>query len=174
MKPTVTPPAQKGLLIALPLVVFAIVITILKMEGNQALSIIPILLMLAGIVWACISYSNQMQGNVTFGNVFGHGFKASAVIAAIMGLWVAISLGLIFPEALDRAMDLQREAMQKKGDVPDEQIEQAMRIGKKMALPMGTIFSVIIYLIIGALGSLLGAAVAKKNPNPQPFDQIGN
>jgi hypothetical protein len=174
MKPTVTAPAQKGLLIALPLVVFAIVITILKLEANQALGIVPILLMLAGIVWACISYSNQMQGNVTFGNVFGHGFKASAVIAAIMGLWVAISLGLIFPESLDRAMDLQREAMQKKGDVPDEQIEQAMRIGKKMALPMGTIFSVIIYLIIGALGSLLGAAVAKKNPNPQPFDQIGN
>lgn len=169
-----TPPSQQGLLIALPLVLFAVVTTILKMESNKALGALPVLVMIAGIVWACLSYSKQMAGNVTFGNVFNHGFKASAVVAAIMGLWVAISLGLLFPDALDRAMDLQREAMQKKGGIPDEQIDQALSISKKMALPMGTIFSVIVYLVIGAIAALIGAAVAKKNPNPQPFDQVGN
>jgi hypothetical protein len=174
MEVKTTAPSQKGLIIALPLVLFAVVITVLKMESNQSLGVLPILGMIGGIVWACLSYSKQMNGNVTFGDVFSHGFKASAVVAAIMGLWVAISLGLLFPEALDRAMDLQREAMEKKGGMPDEEIDQAMAIGKKMALPMGTIFSVIICLVIGAIAALIGAAVAKKNPNPQPFDQAGN
>jgi hypothetical protein len=174
MEPKVTTPGQKGLIIALPLVLFTVVITILKMERNQPLGLLAMAALVGGIIWACLSYSKQMAGNVTFGNIFSHGFKASAIVAAVLGLWVAISFGLIFPEALDRVMDVQREAMEKRGGMSDEQMDQALRISKKMVLPMMTIGSVIMYLIIGAISALIGAAVAKKNPNPQPFDQIGN
>lgn len=173
MENNIVTPSSKGLLISLVMVAFAVIITILKQETNQALGIIPIVLLLGGIIWACLSYSKQMNGNVTFGNIFGHGFKATALVAGIMGLWVAISLSFIFPEALDRAMDAQREMMEKGGQYTDEQMDQAMTLGRKMAIPMGTIFSVIIYLAIGAIGALVGASLSKKNPNPQPFDNIG-
>lgn len=83
-----------------------------------------------------------------------------------MGLWVAVSLTVIFPESLDRAMELQRAQMEKQGNLSDEDLEKYYTVGKKMAVPMGTIISVILYLIVGAIGALIGASVAKKNPNP--------
>jgi L-cystine uptake protein TcyP (sodium:dicarboxylate symporter family) len=174
MKPTVTSPSQKGLLIALPLVLFAVVTTVLKLEGNKNLGGIPLVVLIAGVIWACRSFSKQMEGNVTFGKIFGHGFKASAIVAAIMGLWIAISFGLLFPEALDRIMEMQRAEIAKSAKMSDEQLDQAMSLGRKFILPTMCISAVILYLFIGAIAALVGAAVAKKNPNPQPFDQIGN
>lgn len=174
MEKQITSPAVKGLFIALALIAFAVVVTVMQQETNRSLSVIPLAMLLGGVVWACLSYSKQMDGNVTFGNVFSHGFKASALVAGIMGLWVAVSLLVIFPEALDRAMEAQREAMQKKGGVSDEDIDKYMTMGRKMAVPMGTIVSVILYLVIGAISSLLGASIAKKNPNPVFPDQLGN
>ena len=161
------------MIIALALVIFAVIITVMQQESNRSLTIIPMVVMLGGIVWACLSFSKQMDGNVTFGNVFSHGFKTSAIVAAIMGLYVALSLTVLFPESLDRAMELQRLEMIKKG-VSDSDVDKYMTMGRKMALPMGTIFSVIIYLVVGAISALLGASVAKKNPNPVMQDQLGN
>jgi len=174
MEKKVISPATKGLFISVALIAFAVVVTVLQQDTNRSLSIIPIAIMLGGIVWACLSYSKQMDGNVTFGNIFSHGFKASALIAGIMGLWVALSLTVIFPEALDRAMEVQREAMIKKGGISDEDIDKYMTIGRKMAVPMGTIVSVILYLAVGAISALLGASIAKKNPNPVFQDKLGN
>ena len=71
-------------------------------------------------------------------------------------------------------MEAQREAMQKKGGVSDEDIDKYMTMGRKMAVPIGTIISVILYLVVGAISSLLGASIAKKNPNPVFPDQLGN
>lgn len=173
MDKQVTTPPVKGLIIALALIIFAVIITVMQQETNRSLSIIPFAIMLGGIVWACLSYAKQMDGNVTFGNVFSHGFKTSALIAAIMGLYVALSLTVLFPEALDRGMEMQRLEMIKKG-MSDDQIDKYMTMGRKMAVPMGTIVSVIIYLVVGAISALLGASVAKKNPNPVKQDQFGN
>lgn len=168
METKVTTPVMKGLIIALALIAFAAIITIFKLETNKVLGIIPIVILLGGIVWANITYAKQMDGNVTFGQVFGHGFKAAAMAAGIMGLWVALSLTILFPESLDRAMDIQRTAMLDQG-MSESEVDKALSIGKKMAAPMGAIVSVIIYLIVGAIGSLIGAALAKKNPTPAPF-----
>jgi hypothetical protein len=168
MENKVTTPVMKGLIISLILIVFAVVVTIFKLETNKALGIVPIVILLGGIIWANINFAQQMDGNVTFGKAFGHGFKASALVAGIMGLWVAFSLTVLFPESLDRAMEMQRTAMLEQG-MGESEVDKALSIGKKMAAPMGAIVSVIMYLIVGAIGSLIGAAVAKKNPTPTPF-----
>jgi hypothetical protein len=169
MEKKITSPALKGLIISLILLVISIVFLIFKLEGNKMLGLIPIGIFLIGIILSNINYSNQKNANVTFANLFSHGFKASALVAGIMGLWVALSLGLLFPEALERGMEAQSQAMSEKG-MSESDIDNAMELGKKVAIPMGTIFSAIIYLAIGAIGSLIGAAIAKKNPNPTPFE----
>ena len=157
-------PAVKGLMISLVLILIGVTFSILKQDTNQSLAFIPLAVMLLGIIWACVSYSNQMGNNVTFGNVFSHGFKASALVAGIMGLFVVLSLTVLFPEALDRGMEMQREAMEKKG-MSESDIDQYMTMGRKMAVPMGTAISVVLYIVVGAISALIGAAIAKKNPN---------
>lgn len=168
MENKVTTPVMKGLIISLILIVFAVVVTIFKLETNKALGIVPLVILIGGIIWANLNFAQQMDGNVTFGQVFGHGFKATALVAGIMGMWVALSLTVLFPESLDRAMEIQRTAMLEQG-MSENEVDKALVLGKKMAVPMGTIVSVILYIIVGAIGSLIGAAVAKKNPTPTPF-----
>ena len=166
-------PATKGLLIGLALIIISLVILLTKQENNKSLSGISIAVMVGGIIWACLSFSKQMNGNVTFGTVFSHGFKTSALVAALVSLWVALTLGLLFPEVIDRALEAERIKLMDK-QMSDEEIDNAMTIGKKIAVPMGVIFTVILYLVMGAIGSLIGAALAKKNPNPVFPDQLGN
>jgi hypothetical protein len=173
MEKKIMSPSTKGLLIGLALILISLAIILTKQESNKSLGFISIAVALGGIIWACQTYSSQMDGNVTFGNIFSHGFKTSALVAALVSLWVALSLGLLFPETLDRAMEAQRLELIKK-QMSDEDIENAMNVGKKLALPMGVIFSVIMYLIIGAIGALIGASIAKKNPNPVFPEQLGN
>jgi len=161
-------PLPKASMIALVLIAFAVIITIMKQDTNRTLGLIPLAIMIGGIAWMCLDYSKEMDGNVTFGNVFRFGFKGSALIAGIMAFWVLLSITLIFPEAVERGMEAERTRMEARG-MSESDIENGMNIGKKIAAPMGTIVAAIIYLVIGALGSLLGALIAKKNPNPQPF-----
>ncbi len=44
---------------------------------HPELSYIQYVFFIAGIIWACINYSNQLNGDVTFGNLFAHDFKNS-------------------------------------------------------------------------------------------------
>ena len=173
MEKQVMSSAVKGLMIGLALIVISLAIILTKQENNKSLGFISIAVALGGIIWACLTYGTQMDGNVTFGNIFSHGFKTSALVAAMISLWVALSLGLLFPDLMERTLEVQRLEMIKKG-MSDSDIDNAISIARKIGVPMGAIVTVIIYLIIGAIGSLVGAALAKKNPNPVFPEQLGN
>ena len=165
-------PATKGLIISAFLILFSVVISVFKYDQKPILGLAPILIMIGGIVWACNSYSKDMYGNVTFGNIFVHGFKTSALIAGIMALFVLLSLTVLFPETLDRAMETARVQMSADKNMSAQQIEKNMRIGRKAAVIAGPPFTGLFYLIGGAICAVIGAAVSKKNPNAVPFDQI--
>lgn len=171
MDKKIATPASKGLIISLALIVFAIITVVLKQESNAALSAIPMLILLAGTAWSAMQYSKQMDGNVTFGNLFSHGFKTGALVAGIMGLWIAVSLSFIFPEALDRMLEMTREQLVKDGKMSTDEIDTTLATYKKGAPVFATISTVILYLIIGAIGSLIGAAISKKNQAPHPFQE---
>ena len=90
MEKQVMSSAVKGLMIGLALIVISLVIILTKQENNKSLGFISIAVALGGIIWACLTYGTQMDGNVTFGNIFSHGFKASALVAAMSGVQVAV------------------------------------------------------------------------------------
>ena len=70
---------------------------------------------LAGIIWACISYSKQINANVTFGNLFAHGFKTTAVIIVIMFVYTIVALKVLFPDMVDKSMAMTRQKMEASG-----------------------------------------------------------
>jgi NADH:ubiquinone oxidoreductase subunit 6 (subunit J) len=113
-----------------------------------------------------------MDANVTFGNVFADGFKTSAAVTAIMIVFTIISLKLLFPEMIDKALEQAQANMSKQNNMSEEQIETAMTMTKKFFIPFAIGGALIIYLLIGAIASLIGAAAAKKNPR-DPFNQPG-
>jgi len=55
--------------------------------------------------------------------------------------------------------------------MPDDQIEKGLALWKKMFWVFTIGGTLLLYAIIGAIGSLIGAAVTKKKP-VNPVDQL--
>lgn len=129
-------------------------------NGIQYLEYIPFL---AGMILNAQAFSKANDGNVTFGNVFGSCFKGSMVAAIVMVAWAVITI-FIFPEMKEKVIDMMREKMAQNPKVTDEIMEQSAQMTRKywnvMAVA-GAIFGTLLY---GAIFSLVGAAIAKKNP----------
>ncbi|HYF30000.1 MAG TPA: DUF4199 domain-containing protein [Chitinophagaceae bacterium] len=169
MEKKVTSHITKGIVISLILIVFGLIANFAGFEYESWYRWIPTLILCIGIIWACINYANQMNNAVTFGNVFAHGFKTSAVVTVLTVIFALISIYLIFPESKEKAMEIARQEMDKNPQITEEQADQAMEIVDRFFIISVIGGMILMTLIAGAISSLLGAAFAKKTP-PSPFN----
>jgi hypothetical protein len=147
------------------LIVFGLIIQVMHMSNNKALQYLGMLPLLIAVILNANAYSKANNANVSFKNIFGSCFKMVLIITAIVLVWSVISLQ-IFPEIKELAMEQALADMEKRG-TPDDQIEMGMNFTNKFftALVVGIVLTM--YLFFGAIFSLIGAAVAKKNPVQQ-------
>lgn len=170
MENKVTPPQVKGLIISLVLIVYGLIIYFVDGMKHPELSYVQYAIFLAGIIWACVSYSSQMNANVTFGNLFAHGFKTTAVITVIVLLYTILAFKVLFPEMIDKSIEMTRRKMETDGKVSDSQIEQTISMMREHYVLFAVVGVIVGFAIIGAISSLIGAAIAKKKPQ----DPFGN
>ena len=162
---------QKGLLVSLILIVIGIAGYFTKLFEQSWFSWASNGILCIAVIWGCVTYANQMNGQVTFGNVFTHGFKMSVVIALILIVWVLLAMTVLFPEMKDKTLEMARQRMEERGNLSDSQIEQGVEFTKKFFIPFAIGGTLLGTLIFGTVASLIGAAVAKKKP-VNPLDQI--
>jgi len=172
MEKKITSPALKGVIISLILIVFSLIIQFLNLTKNKGFGSIQIIILLAGIIWSAISFSKQMDGNVTFGGLFAHAFKTAAAVTAIMVVYTIISIKFISPETINIALEEARTGMEGK-NLTDDQIDQGLAFTKKFFIPLTAGGILLSFMIMGVVASIIGAAVSKKNPNQGPFAQQG-
>jgi hypothetical protein len=170
MNQTPTTPAVKGILISLVLITMGLISHFAGLDLNKKMGAIQYILFGGGLIWACISYSKQSNGNVTFGNTFAHGFKTTAAITAILAVYTYISLKFIMPETIDLTLDAATKDMAK-NNMSASQIEQGMSMTRKFFIPFAIGGVIVMFLIMGLFFSAVGALIAKKNPNPNPLEQ---
>jgi hypothetical protein len=170
METKITTPIIKGVIITLLLIVYGLIIYFTGQIQNQALSYGQYVIFLAGIIWSCVNYSQQMNANVTFGNVFAHGFKTSAVIMVLLLIYTVVALNFLFPDIVDKSMEISKQKMEESGKLSDSQIDQQLTMVKDHFTLFAVAGIVIGFAILGAISSLIGAAVAKKKPR----DPFGN
>ncbi len=170
MEQKIVSPIQKGIIITLLLIVFCLIIYFTGQIEYKALSYLQYVILFGGILWTCIYYAKQMNSNVTFGNVFAHGFKTTAVIAALMAVYTFIAVKFLFPDIIDKSLDMAKKQMESKGSLSDEQVQQSLDMVRKFFVPFAMGGILVMFALIGVIASLIGAAVAKKNPQP-PFAQ---
>lgn len=154
-----------GLLLFLFMVVFTLIINMGGLQANTKLNWISYLIIIGGITLVVIKYGKDMDNNVTFGNLFAYGFKTIA-ITTIFFIAFSLLFYMVFPEYKAQLLDIAREnAMQKATPENREQIEKGMEIFQRFFW-VGMIAGILIsFAILGAIGSLIGAAIAKKEPN---------
>jgi hypothetical protein len=163
MEKKVTTHFTKGLVIGLIMVAIGLVFQVMDIY-ERWVQWLTLGIYLVAIIWACISYANDMEGNITFGKVFGHGFKTAAIVALIAIAAFAVTY-FIMPEIKDKALEKAREQMAENPKMTEEMIDQAITMTGKFFFLFGVVGALFGYAFIGLIGSLIGAGVAKKNPN---------
>ena len=73
------------------------------------------------------------------------------------------------PEVKEKTLEAARTEMEKDGKMRDEQIEQGIAIMRKFFYVATIGLLMFVYMLIGTIASLIGAAVARKEPRP-PFE----
>jgi hypothetical protein len=166
MENQVTSHIIKGVILSAVSIVFAIIVYVFNLYEMSALSYINYAIFLGGLIYGAVLYSNQNNNNVTFGNLFAHGFKTTAVVIVITSVYTIISIKFLFPDMVDKALEIARKKMMENPKMTDEIIEQAISMTRKFFIPFALGGTIIGTGILGAIGSAIGAGVAKKNPNP--------
>lgn len=167
MEKKITSHITKGLIISLILIVLGLVFYFTGLYLETWNQYVVMLVYVAALIWAVLSYGKEKDNSVTFGNLFGHGFKTAAVVTCIM-LVYAVVFGFVFPEMKEKIMEKTQEQMSNNPKMTQAQVDQAMEMMKKaftLFMILGLIFW---YLLAGVIASLIGAGIAKKNP-PSPF-----
>ena len=174
MEQKITSTTTKGLVIGLILVIISLATYFTKMDLNGPVKWIGFVVFIVGVIWSVYSYGKQLNYDSTFGNYFAHGFKVSAVVTLITIIYLVIFV-ILFPDFKENILDQTRIGMRQKNNMTEEQISQAMEITKKFFMVGLLGFTLVGYLIVGAVSALIGAAVTKKEPNKLAGDinQIG-
>ncbi len=164
MENKITTHIFKGLILSAVSIVFSVIMYVFNLYEYGWLSWVNLILIMGGIIYGNILFANQSNNNVTFGNIFAHGFKITAVIIVITTVYTLLAFKVLFPDMIDIVLEIQRKKMLENPKLTDEMIEQAINLSKKFFVPFAIGGTILGTGFTGAIASLLGAAFAKKNP----------
>jgi hypothetical protein len=159
-----------ALIIALVVILYTLVLYFSGKGQDRGLSSISYLIIIIGLVIFIIQHGKALNNQVSFGNLFSYGFKTTAVLALIM-IGFTLLFFLLFPNIKEKMYEAARQSLEDRGKMTDSQINDAMDTMKRMFWVFAIGGILVVYAIVGAIGSLIGAAVTKKNP-ATPFDQL--
>ncbi|SEN08029.1 Protein of unknown function [Chitinophaga rupis] len=156
---------QYGLVISAILILLSVLFYVLNLSTESWVKWVSTVVIFVGVIFTCTQFAKLNDGNVTFGNVFANGFKTTSLIALVTVLFSVVFI-LIFPDIKEKALEEARRQMEKQGQ-SDDVIEKAIAMTSKMFMVFVLAGGIFGTLFFGAIASLIGAAVAKKNPNVQ-------
>ncbi len=169
MEKKIVPAYVPGLLLALVnIVIFLVYYFSGRAFAKDFFAYLPMLVFLAFIIGYVVKFAKDNHANVTFGKCFAYGFKIAAFAALIYFVFCLVFI-LLFPELKEQYMQFMRTEMANNPqNFSDEQLEQGLQMVSKFFMVSflgGTLFG---NLVMGVIAALIGAAVAKKNPQ-SPF-----
>jgi Protein of unknown function (DUF4199) len=158
---------SKAILLTLILIVIDLIGGFAHLRFEGWFRWISTIVLAIAIIVFCIQFGKQQVEGVTYGKVFGYGFKIALLVSVFVVVYSLISINFIFPEYIDQVLLKTRTDLQAKGGMSDEQIDQAVSMTKKFMTPVPmSIFIFLATLFFGTIAALLGAAFAKKSePN---------
>jgi len=155
-----------GFLTSLALVILYVIFEVAGLSEKTGVQYIGWAIFLAGLILNAIAFSKANNADVTFGQVFGSCFKATAIVTIVMVVW-AMLMFVIFPGMETRMLEKAQAGMSANKQVSEEQMEKGMALTRKyfkVFIAAGALFGT---LIEGLIFSLIAAAIAKKKPKTQ-------
>ncbi len=152
--------------VGLILIIFSLLMYISDMNFSKLNQWVPYFLLIIGIAYSTKVYRDKvLDGTMSFGKGFLFGWLVAVVASMLSVFWGLIMMNVIDPELMDRGLQFAEEKLLERG-MSDNQIQMALEMQKKMMSgATGYIIGFVVYAIIGAIISLITAAVYKKDEN---------
>lgn len=153
----------RGLMLALVLIVIDLIGGFAHLRFESWFRWLSTIITIVAIIVFCIQYGKRQVEGVSFGKVFGYGFKIALVVSTLITIYSLLSFYVIFPELIDQILTKTRTDLEAKGKMTDEQIDQAVMMTRKFMQPIPLIIvTFLVTLFFNTIASLLGAAFTKK------------
>lgn len=119
------------------------------------------------LVWLCCEAIKKVRKAQNGYISVSQGFKTGTwawLIASVIISVVMYVYRLFWPDTkMDQILELQREAMEQQGKISAAQIDQVIGMVENLTLPINLLWiSIISYLLLGMLVSIIAASVLKK------------
>lgn len=164
-------PLLAGLLIAAAVVLCSLVLsaggggTAAPQGGWISYGIIVV-----GLIVAINRFGAARRNKVTFGELFSYGFKATTMVVLLFVTFLFV-LSLLTPELKQKALEATQLQLEKQGH-SDGDIEKMIGLTRKYFWVVFIGSAMFFFVLVGTVGSLIGAAVTRKEPK-NPFEQTG-
>ena len=110
-------------------------------------------------------FKDELGGFITFGQGFSAGFRYALFTGLIVGVFIALYMWILNPEAFEKSLEASRVQMEAK-DMSSAEIEKAMGISRSIGPWIAGFFTAVMYAAVGAIIALIGAAIFKKERSP--------
>ena len=156
-----------GVIVALALVVFSLILYLLGLDKNPGIAYLSYLILLAGIILAQLNFRKKyLGGYIEYGKAFTVGLLTTLWVSIIVALYTFIFFKYIDPGAMEEGMAIAEKKMMDKG-MSDQEIEQGLAFMQKMQnVGFYTTVALIGNFVVGIVFSLITSIFIKKE-NPE-------
>lgn len=166
-KPNPTKIATKWALIN---VLTAIIITyafeFLNADQNSPLKYLGFIPFIIFLFLTQKEFKDSLKGFMSFGDGFSAGFRFSVFVGLMMAVFIFLYFKVLSPDLFEKSLEASRAQMEAK-NMTDAQIEKGMSMAKSWGPLFAAFATAISYPIMGAIVSLIGAAIFKRDRTGQ-------
>lgn len=175
MESTAPTPSKVAIKWALISFLVSIILTyafqFLNLDTNSPVRYISYIFFIAFLLLGQKEFKDQLGGFITFGQAFVEGLLFAVFSGIMAAIFTYIYFSFLSPSVWDQAMAASQQKLEAAGNLSSAQIESAMTITKKYGIIIATVGIMIGTPIMGAIVSLIGAAIFKKERSAFNIEQ---
>gem|GEM_PF-1536383 len=150
---------NKGLIIGAILIMCDVTIQLSHLQFSNWTIYLSSSLLAVGIIVAVLWHNYSLKGQILFSELFGYGFKVTAVAVCILFIYMLLALNLLFPNYVNQLFNQYVDALkQQHSDKVDAVIANKATFIKVQHIIIVS-RTVMINLAIGIVGSLIGSMI---------------
>ena len=154
-----------GLILGVILIAFGLIIQMAGLIGNQGVSMITYVFVIAAIYMAHKAFKDDGDGFMSYGQGLGIGTLTVLIGSVVSSIFSYINMKFIDTTILDSVKEMQYEKMMEQG-MSDAEIERAMDMSASFMTPeFVVIMAIVATVFFGFILSLIVSAITK-NQNP--------
>jgi len=124
--------------------------------------------LIAGIVYAQLSFRKSLGGEMTYGQALGVGILALIFASVVSGIYTYLMYAVIDPSLQEQLRIVTEQKIIEQGKVPDEQLDMVMEMTTKFQKPaVLAVMGILGGGFVGLIISLITAIFTKKNPSDE-------